>query len=127
MGVCDSVTKTNISYSDTLNENDESLIKRKNRRHSNISSDQIDKNIKLKRTKSIEKKYKKEINENHNLTHSPNNIRKKSKKNSIKIEKINREKRAKTLDFLDKDYEKKEKEKITVKHKSKIEEPKNQN
>ena len=127
MGVCDSVTKTNISYSDTLNENDESLIKRKNRRHSNISSDQIDKNIKLKRTKSIEKKYKKEINENHNLTHSPNNIRKKSKKNSIKIEKINREKRAKTLDFLDKDYEKKEKEKITVKHKSKIEEPKNEN
>ena len=48
MGVCDSVTKTNISYSDTLNENDESLIKRKNRRHSNISSDQIDKNIKKK-------------------------------------------------------------------------------
>ncbi len=127
MGVCDSATKTNISYSNTITENDESSIKKRNRSHSNVSSDQLEKNIKITKTKSIEKKYKKEINENHNLSHSPNSLKKKKKKNSITLDKINREKRAKTLDFLEETTEKNEKEKMIMKHKSKNEGLKNEN
>ena len=98
MGICDSVSKSNISYSNSSFEKEETSIRKDNKLNgSELSNEKIKKSLKKRR--SIEK-----INDHNNekpeVSHSLN-LQKKKKKNSIKIDKINKEKRARTLEFTE--------------------------
>ena len=90
MGVCDSVTKSNIS--DSSFEKEETSIRKENKYE--LSNEKI-----KKKKKSFEKI---ENNKNDKPKESRSvNYKKKRRKNSITIGKINKEKRAKTLEYVE--------------------------
>lgn len=73
--------------------------------------------FKINTSKSKPKNNKKELNKNFNLSYSSN-----FQKKLITIYKINPEKITKTLDFIFKENERKEREKMKITNKSKKEE-----
>ncbi len=107
MGICDSVnSKSNISYSNTSFEKEDTSIRKETKVNStDISNEKIRRNINNHR-KSIEKRNQIEKTQ---VSQSAN-LKKKRKKNSITIDKINKEKRARTLEFNELENEKKERE-----------------
>ena len=90
MGICDSVTKANIS--DSSFEKEETSIRKENKYELS--------NEKIKKHKKSFEKIENNKNDNPKFSRSVN-YKKKRRKNSITLGKINKEKRAKTLEFVE--------------------------
>ena len=90
MGICDSVTKSNIS--DSSFEKEETSIRKENKYELS--------NEKIKKHKKSFEKIENNKNDNPKVSRSVN-YKKKRRKNSITLDKINKEKRAKTLEFVE--------------------------